>query len=394
MKCLIEWKDVRMKKIILLACDPGGANTVAPLLEPLCLAGYNVTLFGKDSALMRYKVIGKEGQNLSLSLEKFDFEDVLNFIKSQKPDLVITGTSSEDFTEKYTWQACFVLKIPCFAILDQWMNYGVRFSKYRASEIESYNQHKDHSFLPTKIFVMDEFAKQKMIQEGITAEKIVVTGQPYFDWLSNVFHPQILKLDHHENKILFISEPISQTFNNYRGYTEESIFIELVKALELICKRHDLEFDIGIKLHPREDKKLFTDLISRLKSKFIKFRIIQELNLFKLFSDFDIVCGMASMALLEAALLKKNVISIQIGLEQENPFILDILGVLKSIKNQRDLVLALKSVLVDKNRVKCDFDFVSNAIKNVIAEIEEIFHGNEQNKRSKSINKNNGCSCN
>lgn len=366
-----------MKKILLLACDPGGANTVAPLLKPLNLAGYSVELFGKNSALMRYNIIGVPAYDINCILKNYDYCDVLDFIKSQKPDLVVTGTSSEDFIEKYIWQVCFVLKIPCFAILDQWMNYGVRFSKYKASEIELYNKNKDHSFLPTKIFVMDEFAKQKTIQEGITANKIVVTGQPYFDWLTNALNSQVVKLDYSENKILFISEPISQTFGNYRGYTERSVFMELIKALELICKKHDLSVYIGIKLHPRENENNFVDFMNALKSKFIKFMIVQEPNFLKLLNDFNIICGMASMALLEAVILKKNVVSVQIGLNQESPFILDSLGILTSAKSLPDLYEKLKMVLIDKKSVQCDFYFVQNAIENIIAEVKEIFHGDE-----------------
>ena len=62
-----------MKKIILLACDPGGANTVAPLLESLKRIGYNVALFGKNAALMRYEVIGAPAFDLNFILKKRNY---------------------------------------------------------------------------------------------------------------------------------------------------------------------------------------------------------------------------------------------------------------------------------------------------------------------------------
>lgn len=383
-----------MKKIILIACDPGGANTIAPLINPLENLGFSISLFGKNTAIKRYNVIGQKGQDLSLFLEKFEFEDILNFVRLQKPDFIVTGTSAEDFTEKYIWMSCRELNIPCFAILDQWVNYGVRFSKYKASEIEIYNKNKDHSFMPSKICVMDNFAKQKMIGEGIDADKIVVTGHPYFDWISNEFTKKNNNLCCIKNKILFVSEPIYKTFGGYLGYTEKSIFIELVDALEIICSKNSIQIEYAIKLHPREDLQNFANLINSLKSNFVKFEVIQEFNFLKILNNFEIICGMSSMALLEAVILKKNVISIQIGLNKESPFILDNLGILKSIKNKEDLIAKLESVLVDKKRIQCDFNFVQNAIKNVIAEIEGVYNACGQNTKSKCINQNQSNTCN
>ena len=233
-----------MKKILLFAHDPGGANVVAPLFFPLKRNGFNVVLFGIGPALERYRIIGVEGEDISKELENRNFEKVFEFISKQHPNLVITGTSAEDFTEKYTWKSCEKLNIPCFAILDQWMNYGVRFSKYKISELSLYDAYKNHDFLPSKICVMDEIAKQKTIQERISERKIIITGHPYFDWVSK----NTLKFNNLNNatkKVLFISEPISQGYGNYLGYTEKTIFGELIHCLEKIS----LIYHSGIFLH-------------------------------------------------------------------------------------------------------------------------------------------------
>jgi hypothetical protein len=359
-----------MKKILLLACDPGGANTVAPLFTPLNNAGFQVKLFGKNSALDRYKIIGVSGVDISEFIAGSYFESVLNFVKTQGPDLVVTGTSAEDFTEKYIWKACEQLNIPSFAILDQWINYGIRFSKYKLSEIELYNKNKEHSFMPSKICVMDDYAKQKTVLEGIDFARVVVTGQPYFDWLASNIAINPNKQSDSSKTILFVSEPISQSCGKYLGYTEKTIFDELVKVLQKISSENNTKTNVLIKPHPREDSAYFERFMENNKFENLVFKVVQRSNFFELIQQADLICGMSSMALLEAIILKKNVVSIQIGLDKESPFILDILGILKSIKNNCDLYDKIKSVLIDKKSVQCDFKFVQNSIENVIAEIK------------------------
>jgi UDP-N-acetylglucosamine 2-epimerase len=232
-----------------------------------------------------------------------------------------------------------------------------------------------------------------MIQVGLPIDKIVVTGQPYFDWLSNNFATESKKSSAAMKKIIFVSEPISQSYRNYLGYTEKTIFNELTSALNEISLKNKIKITVLIKPHPREHSDYFINFVKNNKSENLSFQVVQQSNFLDLINQADIICGMSSMALLEAVILKKNVISIQIGLKRESPFILDVLGALKSVRRQCDLVLALAAVLIDKSKVQCDFDFVPNAIKNVVAQIEDIFHGDEQNKRS-SINKNNASSCN
>ena len=104
----------------------------------------------------------------------------------------------------------------------------------------------------------------------------------------------------------------------------------------------------------------------------INFKVVQQSNLFDLIQQSNVVCGMSSMALIEAVILKKDVISIQIGLNKENPFILDVLGILKSIENYSDLYDKFKSVLIDKKSVQCDFKFVQNSIEKVVTEIKGV----------------------
>lgn len=93
-------------KILLFARDPGGANTIMPLIRPLKAQNYEVLLCGKDIAIKKFE---------SRNLECIDFDNILNevtkeniekFVELINPDLVITATSAEDKTEKTIWSIC------------------------------------------------------------------------------------------------------------------------------------------------------------------------------------------------------------------------------------------------------------------------------------------------
>src|SRR4030065_819068 len=101
-------------KILLFSRDPGGANTIFPLIDPLKESGFLISLYGKDFALNRYKQSGFEGKNIMDEISFITVESLISFLKANSPDFIITGTSENDFTEKYMWKAAEQLHIPCF----------------------------------------------------------------------------------------------------------------------------------------------------------------------------------------------------------------------------------------------------------------------------------------
>ena len=110
---------MKNKTILLFSRDPGGANTVVPLVPALREKGYSVKLFGKDMALKKYSNAGLEGVDISTLLNKVNPAEVESFLCAEKADFLITGTSASDPVEKYLWKAAEKLNVPSFAILDQ-----------------------------------------------------------------------------------------------------------------------------------------------------------------------------------------------------------------------------------------------------------------------------------
>lgn len=376
------------KKILLFSRDPGGANTVAPLYKKLMDKGYEVMLYGKDIALSKYNQYELTGMDINDKLECISQEEIHKFLLKESPDFLITGTSADDFTEKYLWKSAEKLNIKSFAILDQWVNYGVRFSQFSVNELEEYNRNKKHPYLPYRILVMNEYAKQQIINEGINEEKIIVSGQPYFDYLiekqENTDKCKITDLKKalckNEDTVLvtYVSEPISKTYNendeseHYWGYTERTIFKQFFNIINTIAEAYKINIKLIIRLHPKEDDNNYDDIIDYIDSKYISILTDKKIDGFNLMCASDLICGMSSMFLIEAAIIRKPIVSMQMGLKRENSFILHKKGILKSILYEKDLEKKLKKILIEHQFEDGSFKVEKGAVDKVIENMEAV----------------------
>lgn len=376
------------KKILLFSRDSGGSNVIIPLINPLKNRDYEVSLFGKDTALKIYLKRGFEGKNISSVISIINVDNLVKFLKKEKFDFIITSTSGDDYTERYLWKAAEIVTIPTFAILDNWINYGVRFSEYDQPRIEEYNRSKNHIFLPTKILVMDQYAKENMLKLGFDNSRILISGQPNFDYVyskrKSYTEKTIQKFrseigcQKEEVLITYISEGISKTYNennpnkHYWGFTERSILINLINVLTNLCQNLKLKTKILIKLHPStEDLNVFNDIL-KPNIENLSFIVKREIDPFLLRASSKVICGMFSMFLVESFIFGCPILSILIGLKRENPFILDKKGVVKSILNEETLYEKLKELII-KNDIKINNQiFQIGAIEKVIEFIEDM----------------------
>lgn len=370
------------KKILLFSRDPGGANTVIPLVGALNGRGYEVRLFGKDIALERYSMAGLNGMGITGFVNEINQGAIEDLLLSENPDFMITGTSAGDFTEKYLWKAAEKLNIPSFAILDQWINYGIRFSRYSTAEMGEYEKDKSYPFLPSKILVMDEYAREEAIKDGLDPSRILVSGQPYFETLlkekEKVSSERLkelrsrLGIGSDDLIITFASEPVSKDYkNDYWGFNEKTIFKELFEGAQEVSKRSEKKISIIIKVHPREDKDTFEGIASDTEK--LKIIIDRDSKPMDLILISDVVAGMSSMFLIEAAIIGKPVLSILMGMkkERETPFILDRKGIIKSIKGREELINRLDEIIVRGRKVNAGFDFIRNPVSNIISYMEK-----------------------
>ena len=327
-----------MTKIMFFAHDPGGANAILPLIEPF-KKEHKVYVFAKGPALKKLPN-AQELQDYSL--------------KFVNPDFLITGTSANDKTEKLLWQESKKLNIKSMAILDHWLNYGIRFSKYGLNEIEKFDKKCD--FLPSFIIVMDEFAKQEMINDGIAQNIIYPLGNPHFENLitqsKNVKNVRSNFAKDDEFLITFASEPYTEDY----GKGNEKVVLE-----DLIEITKDKNVKIVVKLHPKEDF-----------SKYAEFQNLPNVDLDKITPPIevimasDLIVSMTSMFLIEAMILGKNILSYQPNAITPDKFILTKNKMLPFVKDKEDFKEKLLNILNGERYLKYNQKIGLGAVEKII----------------------------
>ncbi len=374
------------KKIMVYSRDPGAANCVMPVFKLLSeLPDYQIDLIGKDYALKKYADAHWPAQDLSQLITEINQQSVADFLKTGQYDLIFSGVGSSDLADRLIWRSAQQLQIPTVVILDQWLNYRSRFSLDPAKT----DPGQADLIIPDKICVMDELAKAEMIREGFDPKILVVTGQPYFETVpvrqlalgeeGKRKTIETLNLSEESFKIIFVSEPIKEFYpDDYLGYNQLTILKKLIAAVEGIIKEYQrLKVDLVIKLHPRNNPAIFNDLLAEIKKiDRLKITIDGFLSPDQALAIANLLVGMSSALLIEAAILNKPLVSLQIGLKKQDPFILSRLGKTKTVLTEAELLLRLNDAINGKLDNKIDFILTAGSALRVKRVIDQILWPN------------------
>ena len=372
------------RRILFFSRDPGGTNAIMPLIAPLRALGNEVAIYGKDAALSIYRKLNVDCSDICDSIPAGTPEEASEFVRKASPDLIVTGTSSEDFTERHLWRAAEKMGIPSFAVLDQWTNYRLRLISEGNDPTTGPPASK--LILPSYFFIMDEFARKEMCALGIDREKLVVSGQPFFDYIRKTgdkFTPaEIEKLRRELTGtpgglvLVFASQPIASIHRkngmaeDYWGYTETTILKSVVRCLSKLTEEMAVRVTLVLRLHPKDEANVYLDALANCPDS-IKVVVDRETDSTLLLKAADLVIGMFSMILLEAAILDRRFISVQIGLKRENPLIFDRMGLVRSILTENELEETLRGILNGKKSEAPNLKFEFGATERITKYLEE-----------------------
>ncbi len=360
------------RKMLLFSRDPGGTNAIMPLIEPLRALGNEVNVYGKDAALSIYRKQNIDCSDICATVPSGTQEQTDEFVRKICPDLIVTGTSSEDFTERHLWKAAERAQITSFAVLDQWTNYRLRFISEGEDPLDPRPASK--LVVPSFFFIMDEFARKEMCALGIDCEKLVVSGQPFFDYIRKSGERfTTLEIERLRGELagtqgglvfVFASQPIASIHRkngmaeDYWGYTEITVLENVAACLSKLAEEMPVRVTLVLRLHPKDELNAYQNTLATLPSS-IKVVVDRETDSSLLLKGADLIIGMFSMLLLEAAILDRRFISVQIGLKRENPLIFDRMGLVRSILTEQELEETLRAILSGKNEKfpNLHFDF-------------------------------------
>lgn len=306
--------------IVVICGDPGGANAVAPVIEVL-RADQRLTVHA-----MAYRQAHTLWTKRHLAHEIIPDDTTFATIRSQlqrlNTRLVLTGTSVNPFEfEKQYIAAAHELGIPTLAVLDFWSNYSLRFS---------YEQN-DLAHLPDRIAVMDDLAQEEMIAEGFPPARLVVAGHPALDSLEahraaftaaqrNAVRKN-LSVAPDDWLVLYASQPPS--FSDHDEDTPPPPWQDrrrtvgaLLSVLAELAHAQEKRATLLIRPHPRENGEIYRNLHHDT----VNITVNGEGNSRDLALAANVVAGMNTMFLVEAAQLGRPTLSIRLDLPLPDDF--------------------------------------------------------------------------
>lgn len=328
-------------KVLAVAWHPGGANALLPVMRNLKRENVEILAVGRDYARNAFVSAGFS----DMAPTRFTERDFDRLIDIHKPNVVLTGTSVQDDTNREVPEQRVVLsagkvQVPSISVLDFWLGYTERFSDFGTSNLR---------YLPTAIAVMDLIASDAMMQKGFPTDKLVVTGNPNFDSLvsakSSFTEDDRIKVRRDlgippEKKVtLFASQPIYATFGKKYGYDEKDALWEMLNAASAI---KDKEHTLLVKVHPREDK---TEIERIVRGRGVSAVVDQVYDTRKALLASDIVISPFSTVLIESSYLGMPSISLQPGLNTEDPLVTNGLGVTFPIYKKGDIMPVLRELV-------------------------------------------------
>jgi hypothetical protein len=277
-------------------------------------------------------------------------------LAERQAQLLLCGTSANAYNLEHTFiEAARREGVPSLAVLDFWSNYTARFSRDGSGL----------AYLPDRIAVMDELAYTEMLAEGFPAERLVITGQPAFDGLAQVRASfsdearrrtrQALDIGEDDFAVVFVSQPFATLFGRdeshpqYPGYDEHTIFCGLLAVLEELSRELRRKTCLVVRPHLREEAAWWEQISGHA----VPIRTAPGIDFPELALSADLVTGMTSTKLVEAARLGRRTFSLQVGAKAGQVFDMHRLGVHRTLTSLRTLSLEIGHCLTGQSG-SCD----------------------------------------
>ena len=275
------------------------------------------------------------------------------FFNKFNPDLLIATNSPR------AEQAAFIVakkrKIPSICLVDM---FGLQEFKWICEP--GYTN---------KVCVFSQYTKNIFVKGGMKSEDVIVTGNPAFDSLAKGSSQK--KVDDFRNKkgwkknkvILWASQPEPQhhPFTNSKG--DPKITNKIEKELFSIVSKYP-NWRLVIRLHPSEPNR-FNQLPSNIEVS------LKDENLAILLQSIDTVVTMTSTVGLEAALLGKPMVALNLSVfSPDAPF--SQMGLARGVNCLTELEDALLDTLVKRWEPNAKLPKIGKATNNVIKVIEEF----------------------
>ena len=322
-----------MARLLLVGHDRGAAAMLLPVIEHTMERGHAVSMLAGGPAASLWRSIGDVRQAACEEKDSLSAE-----LARVEPDLVVTGTGHYSDLERMTWLAAQERGVPTLAAIDAWVNFPERFI---CTGDARYVQ-------PDALCVIDERCRERLAADERCRARIHVTGHPHLEAVVDRLRPGCAtRAANPIPLVAFFSNPVGGSHANDSPpvYDQFSVVDDLLSGLAE-CGPVRLE----IQLHPREDPARWATWIAATKAAPTVDVRLSERSTSQLMVAADGVVGITSMALVEAALLGKPLMSLQPGRDRaRNPAVDDLPGI-TLVTDPRRVASAVRAFVADMAR--------------------------------------------
>jgi len=344
--------DFAYSEGVRLLREMGGGHPEIPEIESISYLGLSfeslVNEYGKEIAESKYKSYGRQAFSPVSLME--------NVIEQGEYSLVVATNSPR--MEKAAILAARKIGVPSLCMVDLFALQGV-----------AWIGQPDYA---NKVCVLTDSVKSLLLKAGRMEDEVVVTGNPAFDCLAApalTVRSQELRLRKGwggKKVILWCSqpEPDVHPFTGEKGDPELPFIIE--KKIKEICDFHLNEsWMLVVRPHPSENMH-FREQITGID-------YCREDELHALLKAVDVVVVMSSTVGLEAALLGKPVVSLNMSVfSSDMP--LSEMGMALGVKDLNEIDEAIKYALKRGGAVCSNLPQVGEATQRISGEILKLLN--------------------
>lgn len=330
-----------MKNVLIFAEDPGAANYMRDFPQFLKEMGLNPIIYSVSFA---NKILTNNIDNTFEEIENVYLRAEL-LLEKINPQLLIVGTSEN--LDTFSFKLTSVAKeknIPSLAMVDSVANVKSRFKGYSDSPL---------THITDYLLVPDEETKNEFKKIGFDYSNIYIYKNPHFNTLlekrkpwskfrfielsKKKFYPKLEKI---RPVIVFVSEISTglnekqyQKSNNYTLFGSKKSVLRTEVVLDelfLALNNSTLNPYMVLRLHPKQNRQNLSKYLSKFDY------ISKDEDGLLIVNSADLVVGMTSVLLKEAAIIGKPVLSI-VPKPDEELWLGDMKNIIKCLSTRKQV---------------------------------------------------------
>jgi len=325
------------RRVLSVASDPGSARALIPVVRELAGRGASVRAVVSGPSIAIFDAELKNVMGLHMP-DGITIDRASKLLLDARAEILITGAGAYNQIEHTFRLAARIKGIRSISVLDYWFEYEARFQRVMNGGIV-----QSH---PDIVCALDELSKEELIHAGLKPDQVVVTGGPNLEetlcWWQEMDTKKIaefkIKYDvtNPGRIIVFFSEPyytaptgkpLTGPGGLFRsnglpvfGYTAPDILKMVIDSLLKGVTNKAKRMNLLVKPHPLEWPEALFPEVTRVQAEWLKAKFMLDAHPKELIAIADAVIGMSSITLLEAALVGKPAISVQVGLQTTQSF--------------------------------------------------------------------------